>query len=314
MLPRNCELHSLDQIALLQRLSAQPSLEARDALFLATQLVNHGFSHAGAFVDRLRVTVTASAAAEYLARLARRHMAIQSISQLKDVQGDAEATRQLLGSSGFVFRPGSFQRHAAVVIFTTKFNNFGVSNVVADALFSQLGVSRLFLKDTSNLVYFRGVEGLSEDLSGLPPAVCRFLESQGIRQIVVTGFSSGGYASLFAATAERPAAYVGYSICSDLSLASKLPVPDFYARLRDQVTPDVMLDLRTRMPSGKSNTSWKLFFGRKDVVDREHAMHLIDCPDVSLTCHADAGHDITVRLIEDRTFLEPFQEILESLQ
>ncbi len=314
MLPDNSEYHSLEQIALIQRLSREPSLGARDALFLATQLVHHGFAHAGALVDRLRTDMRSASAGEYLLQLRRRHGVIQSLPLLTMIQSDQKASLRLLEKSGYVFRPGSFRNDKAVVIFTTKFNNFGVSNIVLDAFLAQLGVARLFLKDNSEFAYFNGVEGLASSLGDLPRAVADLLAAQGIRQTIVTGFSSGGYAALHLATARRYAGYVGYAVCTDLSENSGLPLPKYYARLRERVAPGDFLDLRTRLEGNPEATPCKLFFGKNDVVDRAHAVHLVDCPTVELTCHADSAHEVTLQLIGDGSFLEPFEQLLEGLR
>lgn len=310
MLPNNCKYHSLEQIALIQQLAREPRISARDAMFLASQLVNHGFAHAGDFVGRLRNDLRSTPANDYLTQLTRRHAAIQSLPCLKKVQSDGEAVGQLLDSTGYAFRPGSFRRDTAIVIFTTVFNNFGVSNVVTDAFFAQLGVSRLFLKDGTDFSYFRGVRGLADTLGDLPGAVADLLESHGIRETIVTGFSSGGYASLHFATSRRYAGYVGYAIYTDISDASPLMIPEFLERVRDRVAPEYYVDLKPRLAADPHAVPCKLFFGKGDVGDRVHAMHLIDCPTVEVTCHADGGHDVTLPLIADGMFLEPFEQLL----
>lgn len=311
MLPKHTENHSFAQVALIQRLSQEPSLSARDALFLAGQLVNHGFSNAGAFIERLRAALPAAATQDFLDHLARRNRVIQSLPLLKSVQDDDEAVRQLLEPTGFTFRRGSVRRDTAIVIFTTKYNNFGVSNVVADALFAQLGVSRLYLRDSSDMVYFHGAEGLPGDLPVLGDSIGELLASHGIRQSIITGFSSGGYAALYAATASRHAGFVGYAICTDIHAGSALPIPYYYGDVRGRVSPEHFVDLKPRLAL-EPGRRYKLFFGEKDVIYREHAAHLIGCDNVELTCRADAGHEITVQLLEDGTFLDPFEELLRT--
>lgn len=310
MLPDNCKYHSLEQIALIQQLTREQRISVRDAMFLATQLVHHGFAHAGDFVARLRSDLQSTPANGYLTQLMRRHAVIQSLPCLKEVQSDGEAVGQLLDNTGYTFRPGSFRHDTAIVIFTTVFNNFGVSNVVTDAFLAQLGVSRLYLKDGTDFSYFRGVEGLADSLGDLPDAVADLLASRGIRETIVTGFSSGGYASLHFATSRRYAGYVGYAIYTDISATSPLIMPEFLRRVRDRVPPEYYIDLRPRLADNPQAMPCKLFFGKSDVEDRVHAMHLIDCPTVEVTCHADGGHDVTLPLIDDGRFLEPFEELL----
>ena len=314
MLSWKNEYHSLAQINLIQEMSQRPQLELREALFLATQLVNHGFHQADAFIRRLSASMPSKPVQDYLARLLKRHRAIQSLAFLRPLQADADAVRQFYAGEGFVFRPGAHRRDTAVVIFTTKFNNFTVSHVVADAMFAELGVSRLFLKDTSEFVFLRGVKGLAEDLAALPEAIGRLLKDNGIARQMLTGYSSGGYPSLFAAAHMDHIGHAGFSVCSDISPSAKAPVPDMYRKLKGRVPDTLFADLGLVLRRRHGGGSIRLFYGQRDAGDSAQALHLEGAPGVEIAGHAEAGHEVTAHLLEEGRFMDVFRDFLSCAE
>lgn len=304
------EIHSLDQIALLKALAGQQSLTGRDALFLASQLVNHGFAEAGPFIAGLREHMPGKPAQHFLARLARRKAAIAALPLLGSLQSDAALFKQFYATAGYVFRPGTHRRDLALVVFTTRFNNFSVSNLVLDALLGELGIARLYLKDVSADLYLRGVQGLAASLAELPAAIAGLLATHGIRHSIVTGFSSGGYASLYAASQLQPLGYVGFSVYTDVSTDSLLPQRAMWRALQDQVPAELLLDLRPGLNRPEQRLT--LYYAARDPIDRAHALHLERCPGVKLVCHPEANHEVPAYLIEEGRFLDPFRELLAA--
>jgi len=302
-------IHSLAQLELLRRMAEQPDLPARDALFLATQLVNHGFTEAGPLVAGLRAQIPDKPVQHFLARLARRDAAIQALPQLPALRADPAAVEQFYATDGYVFRPGTVRGDLAIVIFTTRCNNFSVSNLVLDALLGELGLARLYLKDGSADLYLAGVHGLAATLRELPEAIARLLAAHGVRPSVVTGFSSGGYASLYAAMRLRPHGYIGFSVCTDLSVASGLPQRKMFSALHGRAPADLLLDLRPEI--ARTGGRLTLCYGMRDPIDRAHAEHLAPCPGVTLRAHAEANHALPVWLLEEGRLLAPFQDMLD---
>jgi len=221
---RGRERNSLEQLALIRELHAASGLSFTDAMFLATQLVHHGFHEAEAVLATLIREVPQPSAKRYFTQLRQRHAAIQSLPGLKKVFADAPRMVALYDAGkGAEFFPGTFAAETAVVVFTTVNNNFGFSNAVLDAVLEQHGVSRLYLRDPTRFAYFRGVEGLCSSLLGLPDAVARMLEARGVRNIVVTGFSSGGLPALYTAAVLQASACLAFSACTDISVGIRPP-------------------------------------------------------------------------------------------
>jgi hypothetical protein len=204
------------------------------------------------------------------------------------------------------------RRDTAVIIFTTKFNNFTFSNLVMDAIFHQLGVTRLFLRDGSQYTYFGGVRGLANSLSEIPAALGRLLAEQGIKQSIVTGYSSGGYPSLYVATRMNIIGYVGYSITSDISAGTQLPVRSMYERLMQGIDPTLLRDLRQDIVESGTLNGF-IHYGQRHAIDRAHAEHLEGIEGVDLICHTSARHEVTAHLLEEGRFLDSFIHLTKMI-
>lgn len=306
-------LHSLEQIAFILKLSQQDALRPREAMFLAAQLVDHGFPNSESFLTRLENDIPSHAAHEYLARLKQRNSVIQSLPHLDRFRRDPVLVRRFYESEGWLFRPGSFRRNIAIVVFTTIYNNFTLSNLVLDALLADLGVSRLYVRDTTEFVYFRGVKGLASSLQALPGALQRLLEGEGIEHVIITGYSSGGYASLFVTSLMTKVRYLGFSICSDLSAGSELTRREMYERLRHRVDSALFRDMRPEIAQ-TNGTSYCVHYGQRSADDRTQAEHLRGLGNVELFCHESAGHEITAFLLEEGQLSECFARQVRAVE
>lgn len=304
--------HSLDQLGKIMALYRSPQLSPRDALFLATQLVNHGYAEAGPVLDRLQHQIRSEAARDYLARLVMRHRAIQSLPGLKPVFTDQEAMMKLYDTEGYLFRPGTGRADTAVVIFTTIFNNYNFSNAVLDAVLSGLGVSRLYLKDKTRYIYLRGVKGLAEDLRELPRALMQLLRDKGISRYVITGFSSGGYPSLYVARRMDPLAYVGYSIYTDVSAEAQVESPAMFDKIRSDVPSDLLMSPSDLLGLQSTAFPCTIYYGEKSALDTAHAELLRGHAGIDVIGLKDSHHQVTSFLLEEGRFTEPFQRYVEG--
>lgn len=304
--------HSLQQVTMALELAALPELESRHALMLGSQLVNHGLANAGRYLSMLRGQMTNEAALAFIARLEERHKAIQALPGLTRRLHDAEALRDYYAQGGFLFRPGTTRPDTAIVIFTTTYNNYTFSNLILDTMLSQLGTARLFLKDTPKFYYLKGVLGLADDLRDLPAALERYLARQGIKHFIISGFSSGGYPSLYTAARMKPLGYVGYSLISDLS-GRAYRVPSYYEALRDKITPDLFLSAGEIMQLRTSTeTPFHIIYGGLAPKDREQAQLLEGHDNVHLTELADCNHETTSMMLEKRCFNDIYERMLQE--
>lgn len=306
------ERHSLAQLSKVKRLIQAEIRSPRQALFLATQLVNHGCREAEPAIERFSRSLPNPRPQEYLHRLAKRDKAIQSLRYLETVQNNQALVNALYQTTGWLFVPGAERRETAVVIFTTAFNNFNFSNVVLCAFLRELGVSQLFLKDTTPYWYFRGVSRLAQDMLGIPGALGQILSSKGIEKVIVTGFSSGGYPSLFAASSMHAMGYVGFSVTADLSRGSSVPHPKMYDTLRDDVPEELQMDLSDLVSRNPFGSRYTLFFGDSTTSDKAQAHRLSALTSVKIFGLENCGHQTTSRLVEEGKFLDPFRALCDE--
>lgn len=301
------EMHDLRQLQRLMEVYRRPDLSPRDAMTLATQLAGHGYVEAGAVISALRATMRNEAAQAYLARLALRHEAIQSLPALKPIFADKELMLQFYATEGYMFRRGTFRAETAIVIFTTMYNNFHFSNAVLDAILSPLGVSRLYLKDSSKYLYFQGVKGLASSLRELPDALLSLLKSEGITRYAITGFSSGGYPSLYTASKTDPVGYVGYSIYTDLSDRAHVDLPRIFLEIRDEVPPEMCLSPDDMLKGQPISYPCIVYYGGRSALDSAHAELLRDHEGIEVICLPDNFHETPSYLLETGEFTRPFQ-------
>lgn len=274
-------------------------------MFLAAELVNQGFPGCQAFLGRLEVEIPSRVAREYLQRLRRRDSIIQAMPLLARFRDDPELVRQMYRGQGFLFRPGTHRRKTAVVVFTTMYNNFYVSNLVFDALLAELGVSRLFLSDISEFSYFKGVKGLAGSLHELPRALERLLREQDIEDVILAGYSSGGYPALFVASVLGNVTCLGFSTFTDLSPGSTLPRRQMYEKLRTRIDPSLFRDMAVEIAPERGN-SYHLYYGKRHADDMVHAEHLRGLAGVEVTCCKKAAHDLPGYMLEDGRLVDCF--------
>jgi hypothetical protein len=121
--------------------------------------------------------------------------------------------------------------------------------------------------------------------------------------VILTGYSSGGYPSLFVATKMNHIGYTGFSISTDVSLQSSIPRTLIYEKIRNQVNQSLLTNLKPAIMSG--NTSrYSIYYGQRDPLDRAQAQHLQDIRGLKLIPLRDAGHELTAYLLEEGRFME----------
>lgn len=313
--PRERERHSLEQLALIRQLYAAGGLSLADAMFLATQLVHHGFFEAEAVLSTLLREVPRAPAKRYFERLHQRHAVIQSLPALKTVLADKQRMAALYDPAmSTLFIAGSTRADTAVVVFTTINNNFGFSNAVLDAVLEQQGVSRLYVRDCTRFVYFRGVDTLCDSLLDLPQALARLLADQGIRNTVVTGFSSGGFPALYTAAVLEASACLAFSSYSDISPGSAIPQPRMFSNICDEIDISTRVNTRDAIAASRvAPGAFRLFYGSDHPIDRAHAEQLADLPQVRLVDLGDCGHYATPALMDRGEFVAAFTDALAAI-
>lgn len=177
-----------------------------------------------------------------------------------------------------------------IVVFTTAYNNFYISNPVFATLLLNAGYSCLFLKDPTGFQYTKGIAGLGQDWRSSISKLRDIIKevSRG-RKIIFTGFSSSGFAAILAAVELEVSHVVGFSISASLSPESGLRMPKLItSSMYGNMPPEMRVDLKKVIKN--SSTSISLYFGGANSNDRAGAYYLRGCGNVKVNELQDEGH------------------------
>ncbi len=285
------EQHSLEQLGFLQAMLVDKARNSRDDFFLASELIKHAHPSAGPFIRTLKSRTSHPQALAFISRLEGMLHEIDKIQNLRFVLGDRELTERLYQKHGFQLALGDANSSSLVIVFTTMYNNFSVSNPVFYAMLRQLGVSVLLLKDTSLFNYLRGIDGLGESLGEVAGNVGKLIKDNHFDKVYVLGFSSSSYASLYFSYLIRCNKYLGFSVISDLSAGSPCPAPKYFtADVRGQVNPRDLIDLRAYAKDRYDGVKRTVYFGADSATDVRHAKNLVDLRDYAINECPNCGH------------------------
>jgi hypothetical protein len=302
--------HSFEQIASVDMLLARNRLSVNEALFAATQLVVHGSEAASKIISNVRNQVSHPDVQQYLDRLSKQEKFIRGIPGLSEIRENKVLRSELYQLDNVVFRAGEQHREKLLVVFTTMFNNFYVSNLVLYALLRNFGVSVLFLKDSSLFNYLKGVVGFGSDIMQVSQNVLSLARREGISEIYLTGFSSGGYASLYSSCLLPCSAYLGFSVVSDLSGKSAIyPGKFFTDDVRAQVDPKWLINLRHVLLASGNFPRRDIFFGNDHNKDAEQARNLEGIRETKIIGLRDCGHQTIAALMESNSLTNTFQSL-----
>jgi hypothetical protein len=308
---RSRHQHSIEQRAFVERLTASiDSLPLSMGMFVGTQVVMHGLDQADEIIWRLRASLKHPDALDYVDELCRQLSFIKDLKHWPSVKNDLSLMSKLYETEGFFFSKGSRYPQKLLVVFTTMFNNFRISNALLYAMIKELGVSTLILKDCTYFNFLNGISGLGANISSITQAISSLAREHRISEIFVTGFSSGGYASLYASFLLPCAGYLGLSVPTDMSRGSTLfPGKYFRDEVRNKIDEKDLINLRVLAESTNDHVPRQLIFGEKSAGDSAHACNMAGLPNLKIV-KLNSGHQTVGALIEDRAFLDWFQRLL----
>jgi tetratricopeptide (TPR) repeat protein len=178
-----------------------------------------------------------------------------------------------------------------VVAVFTGYNDRAMSTPlhVFDWHLAALGVSAIYLKDFSRLLYFRGVQSLG-DLKATCAALQDMVRQSGAKRLCAIGMSAGGAAALrygVELRAARISSFAGPTRIGDPTLI------DVRHRIVERRLAEAglnePLDIREFLISRRSSARIDLVYGAGMPRDRGYALHLGDLPGVTL--HPQPGQD-----------------------
>ncbi|WP_417241801.1 hypothetical protein [Celeribacter sp.] len=262
----------------------------REAYVLLAELAQHGSPAFPVLSDFIRRSDNSARMTAFHDTLCKDHRATShALNAARAVVTDS-ATAYLLDPARPVFFNSHDDSKPLIVVFTTAYNNFYMSNAVLASLLTQAGHPCLFVKDPSEYQFTTGIAGFGEtwdtSIDALAATLPRLAKG---RPVIATGFSSSGFSAVLAAIALKADAVVGFSIRNSLSPHSALPrsrllTPAMY----DRIPAALKCDLAPVLSA--SDTQVRLYYGALNEIDKRHALSLSHVPQVCVSEVKDTGH------------------------
>jgi hypothetical protein len=268
-------------------LTAYADVDASDALIVRAQRVLAGSKvESGGFLERL-------SAVNRTLRDARIPKRVREIGPVAE---------ELASEKGMVLveRPGA---RRLVVVLATMFNDFWVSLPVLHCFLSEHDCAILYLRDRSNRMYLYGVDGHGPDFTAIQTAVLDVARAGGYQDVQVLGFSSGGYAGLLLASRIGAQGYLGFSIRTDMSPGSALPLDRLATRIGDAPDrQDLLMDLKAVVTGNAAPKMAVIYYGEKAIIDAAHAEHMRGVPGVIVKQVKGGLHNSVMSLLAANEF------------
>lgn len=208
------------------------------------------------------------------------------------VRAQPQLVEQLYDTHRSHFFRGNKKPEVLLVVFTTIFNNFGISNLVLYSLLQAAGVSILMLRDGTRASYLGGAQGMGHDLDACAQAIARLAKAQQCTHILITGYSSGGFASCYVSTRIPCAGYLGFSIVTDLSLQTALPTDVYLSKeIRTRFDSKYLIDLSTSTAMTQPPVPRRLLVGADSNVDQLFTNTMRHIPRLEVVQVANCRHD-----------------------
>lgn len=293
--------HSFEKLQHLKSLVNSNGLTFNQQLSLTSELVQHGFKNADRLIENLKVKAPNPDALDFLNRLLKQYHFIESIPNVEHFQKQPQLISKLYSKNGFSFFRGSQNPDKMVVVFTTMFNNFHISNLLMLAFLSQFGVSILMLKDATRFNYLKGVSGFGDNPEEVAEQILAIKKKNDVKKVFITGYSSGGFASLLCALLVQSDGYLGFSILSDTSgLPELTPGKYFNQEIRSKIEDKWLINLREFIDNNTASLikKYNIYYGLNSKHDFDHAMNLDGLRQISLNPIQNCGHVTIARLME----------------
>ncbi len=267
--------HSPGLLVKLSDKLKQESIDLREVLTVANQLTINAHPAARSFLRALKNKILHPDAQSRFDKLLNLCDQTERLVALPAMRHDPHWIRSLYALDNYVFMEGDSARNKLAVVFTTVFNNFGISNLVLLAILKQFGVSVLLLKDSTLANYLGGAHQFGNNLDEVADNIRAFAAQRSCDHIYLMGYSSGGYASCYVSARLKCEGFLGLSFPADFSLDTALPTDWFIKKpVRELFDQRFLVDLASL--HDQEPVRRRLIIGAKSQRDRTHAHHLRD--------------------------------------
>jgi hypothetical protein len=172
-------------------------------------------------------------------------------------------------------------------------------------LAGSLPIKKLFIRDLEQAWYHRGIHPHGTTLLSVAEALRETIDELGVRRLIMTGNSAGGYAALVFGTLLNADVVLCFAPQTVLDLDELHALGDHRwdepvgeITRTNSIDPD-WIDLRpalARMRPADSRTHYRVFYDELLDTDRRHAERLRGIERLTLYRHAGGGHSLVRRL------------------
>lgn len=206
-------------------------------------------------------------------------------------------------------RPGSTK---LLIVLPGAGNNLFISLNVLWAFLRRLPMSTVFLRDTEDSLFLKGVKSLGGSFDATIDRLRRLKDELGQPELYVMGSSAGGFGGLIYALKLEARAFLGLSVHTDLSPGSPLPRMRYYVRPEMvRRVPRFMIDTYPLVAEQKGAMRIKLFYAEQQNIDRQQALHLVGLPNVDAEAVPGQIHDVASLLLAQGRFMTVLGQFLE---
>jgi hypothetical protein len=302
--------HGPNQAKYIDELLAKTSLRKLDVLFLVTELSRQGIPQFPKYHSLYLEQDISAKLKKYAESKMLEWQAITSIPGFLELFRNSKARENLYSYNTPYFEKGKKYPGILFVVFTTMFNNFGMSNLALICLLRRIGISVLLLKDTSQKNYLIGIPGFGGDFSTSLKNLQNFIEKNNFRKTYFLGYSSSGFSSLFAAETVGCDGYLGFSIRSNLHPNSKIPISEYLKEVRPSIPKSLQLNLREIIRKSNANFPVRLIYGEKAWLDSMHATNLAKSSRVTIKIIARCRHETVLHQLAHNELLDELRSII----
>lgn len=311
MLFESIDQHSYSQLIYINRLIKNSEiLDKKKKIWLAVQLIQHGFPRSRAYIHHILGEIQSNDAQFFLRNLIAQSYLIDGLNDWGKVFKDVNYLKKCYELNGYVYWRGTFQPNKLVIIFTTMFNNFYISNAMLLKLLNSYGVSVLLLKDATHFNYLNGVVGLGENLIEVADSINRFIENEKTDKCYLMGFSSGGYGSLFLSAKIPCQGYLGFSVRTNLHKMEKYSFQNITQKTLNQIPKRFKPDLRDLIEIERSFPKRVLIYGDNAGIDKDQALSMTGCLNVSLVPVSECGHMTVAKYMQQGKFIDTIKNLI----
>lgn len=233
---------------------------------------------------------------------------------LADAPKDSELQRPLVVDNGIddILIARAAQSKATVLVFSGLADRGAMPRQVLDRYFSALGLTAVYLRDPSRVMYNAGISSVAPDYAGTLDYLRKLGNELGSAPLVTFGTSAGAAAAIRYGMDLGASCTFAFSPPTSLTIESKNKGRAGIIQRRLRELPPDARDMLPVVQRANGKTPLHLAYCEENTLDTQHALHLKDEPGVILHPLSGTNAHASIVVMAQENRLLPF--IKECLQ